>query len=194
MAGKSSLALWLGLVVSAGTPLAGQGPPARHGFWWGFGIGYGDWRFTCDRCASRSGDEPVIGGYLTVGGVLDEHLVLALELSGAGVSGRQGRASATSLTASVYPWRVRGFFLRVGAGRSGYRQASYAEYPDFRSGGGPGYLAAIGWDAAIDRKIAFTAMLTYRFARPGTVAVFIDTLATNFRQRSVSLSFGLTFP
>jgi hypothetical protein len=193
MSSKTCIALGLGLGLWTAAPLAGQRAPARHAFWWTFGYGYGDWRFTCSRCTPSSGNEPAISGQVALGGVLDEHLVLALELSGAALSGRRGHASAVNILASVYPWRSRGLFVRAGAGTSGYRQASYAEFPDFR-GSGFGCLAALGWDLAIDRKVAFTPMLAYRAGAPGTVAALMDTLGTRFRQRSITLSFGLTFP
>src|SRR6266511_509956 len=80
----------------------------------------------------------------------------------------------STLVATCYPWASRGLFLRGGVGTSSYKQRSYADYPAFR-GSGRGWLAALGWDVRVDRRLSFTPMLTYRAGAPGTVAVFVDT-------------------
>jgi hypothetical protein len=81
----------LALLAAAATPLVGQRPQTREGFWIGFGFGAGSARETCDGC----GDTTVTGftGFLKIGGTVTPKLLLAGDVhSGFFVKGGVGFA------------------------------------------------------------------------------------------------------
>jgi hypothetical protein len=172
-------------------PLAGQEPRARDGFWWGFGLGYGSYHFTCQRCDRSAGTNGISSGYLAVGVTATPRLTLGIELAG-GTMENGGAVMSASLVGTCYASTRSGLFVRGGLGTSIYQQRSYVEFPPFR-GTGSGWLAAVGWDLHVERGPSFTPMITYRAGAPGTVLASVDTAATNLRQRSITFTLGLTF-
>ncbi len=181
----------LTFLLLAARPIIAQTPPARAGFWWGFGIGYGTYEHTCDRCDRPTGTTGVSSGYLALGAAVSPQLTLGIEFSG-GTTRQNAGVMSASLIGIWYPQAAGGPFLRCGIGTSTYRQASYAEFPPF-TGTGTGWLVAVGWDVRVERGPSFTPMLSYRAGTPGTVVAYSDTAATNLRQRSVAFTLGLTF-
>jgi hypothetical protein len=181
----------LALMLFAAQPLLGQERAEREGLWWGFGIGYGTYRHTCDHCDRPTGATGIATAYVALGGTVTSHLTLGIELA-SGRMKEQAWATSLSLLATVYPWVKPCLFLRGGVGTSTYRQYSYVEFPPFH-GSGDGWLAAVGWDVRVPRGPSFTPMISYRTGHPGTVVAVTDTVATNLRQRSVAFTLGLTF-
>lgn len=176
---------WLLLVLVA------QTPQHREGVWWAFGLGYGTYRHTCDRCERPTGRTETTAAWLGAGVAASRRVSVGLELA-SGYLRAGTHVTSTSLIALVYPAVAKGFFVRAGAGTSSYRQRLWADYPPFR-GSGWGWQLGVGWDMRVDRRLSFTPMLVYRAGAPGTVAVGVDTAATNLRQSSLALTVGLTF-
>lgn len=184
------LVIVVGLFVARS--LSGQVPQERDGFWWSIGLGYGTYSHACERCDRPSGSTGVTSGHATFGVALSRRITVGLELQAGSLRNDAGQTSI-SFVALYYPFASRGLFLRAGGGTSSYRQHAY-EHDINYLGSGAGWLAAIGWDVRVDRKLSFTPMLTYRVGAPGTVvALAVDTAATNLRQRSVTFTLGLTF-
>lgn len=182
------------LVLIARAVCAQHGVP-RSGFWWGFGVGYGSWHFRADSAARRSGADGIGQGYLAAGFTIDRHWTIGLEGALGAISGAGGGVSTLSLIGTWYPWRDRGWFLRGGAGTNGYHETSGAEAPDYR-GSGAGFLAAVGVDGWTTGDFALTPMLTYRYGVVGTVGLGLPgaELAKGFRQRTIGVTIGLSFP
>lgn len=175
--------------------LEAQHVPTRAGFWWGLGVGYGSWHFSADSAARRSGDGGIGQGYLVAGYTLDPHWTLGIEAARGTITGTTGAMSGWSVIGTWYPWRARGWFVRAGLGTSGYRESSGAEAPDYR-GSGTGYVAAAGVDLWTTGGLSLTPMLACRYGVVGTVGLGLPQLdfARGFRQRTVALTVGLTFP
>jgi hypothetical protein len=180
----------LGLMLAA-APLGAQERPARSGFWWGIGGGYGVYHHTCTQCDRPTGTAGLATSYLAVGGTVNAHLTLGVELA-SGFITPGGWTTSLSGVATLYPWATRWLFFRGGAGTSSYRQGSYVEYPPY-TGSGYGWLAAVGWDLRVPRGPSFSPMITYRAGAPGLVSTFAEIGARNLRQRSVAITLGLTF-
>lgn len=175
--------------------LAAQHAPARAGFWWGLGVGYGSWHFSADSAARRSGDDGIGQGYLAAGFTINPHWTVGFEGARGAIPGTTGAVSSLSVIGTWYPWRARGWFLRAGLGTSGYRESSGAEAPDYR-GSGAGYVAAIGVDLWTTGGLSLTPLLTYRHGSVGTVGLGFPglELAKGFRQHTIGLTLGVTFP
>lgn len=193
-AAPSLSGLLLALVLVPGG-LEAQASAKREGFWWGFGVGYGSWHFDADSAARRSGDHGVGHAYGAAGWTIDPHWTVGLEAVLGAITGTPAHVSSLSIVGAWYPWRASGWFVRAGLGTNGYRESSGAESPDYR-GNGPGYMAAIGVDVMTSGGVSLTPMLAYRYGSVGTVGLglpFAD-LALGFRQRTIGLTVGLTFP
>jgi hypothetical protein len=187
--------LSLGALASLTVSLPAQQPRARAGFWWGLGVGYGSWHFTADSAAQRRGDRGIGQGYLAGGVSIDRHWSAGIELGLGAISGAGAGMSSQSLIVTWHPWDARGWFARAGIGRSGYRESSGAEGPDYK-GSGTGYVAALGIDLGTTGGLALTPMITFRSGVIGRVGLGLPgaDLAVGFRQRTVGVTLGLTFP
>lgn len=172
-----------------------QETPVRRGFWWGTGVGYGSWHFAADSAARRDGDRGVGQEYIVAGVAIDPHWTLGLEGALGGISGTDATLSSLSAIVTWYPWKARGWFVRGGFGTSGYREPSGAEAPDYR-GRGPGYVATLGVDIRTTGGLSLTPALTWRYGSIGTVGLGLPglDLATGFRQRTIGVTVGVTFP
>lgn len=181
------------VLVPSGT--AAQQDPARAGFWWGFGVGYGSWHFEADSARRRSGDDGVTQGYLAAGYTIGPQWTAGVEGALGSIPGSTSHVSSLSLIGTWYPWRAAGWFVRAGLGTSGYRESSGAEAPDY-SGSGTGYLVAVGNDLRTTGGVSLTPALTYRYGVVGTVGLGLPVLdlARGFRQRTIVLTLGVTFP
>jgi hypothetical protein len=188
---------FLSLLPAALVPalVGAQGTPLRRGFWWGAGVGYASWHFAADSGARRHGDRGAGQGYVAAGVTIDPHWTLGLEGALGRISGADAGLSSLSAVVTWYPWTARGWFVRGGFGTSGYRESSGAEAPDYR-GSGPGYVATVGVDVPTTGGLSLTPAVTWRCGSIGTVGLSppgVD-LATGFRQRTLGVTLGVTFP
>jgi hypothetical protein len=174
--------------------LDGQHTPRRAGFWWGFGVGYGSWHFSADSAARKRGDDGIGQGYLAAGFTIDPHWTVGVEGSLGAITGTKAGVSTWSIIGTWYPWRERGWFVRGGLGTNGYRERQ-TEGPDYR-GSGLGYVAAMGVDVWTTGALSLTPVLAYRYGEVGTVGLGLPAadLAKGFRQRTIGLTLGMSFP
>ncbi len=100
------------LLALTGQPLQAQ-PQARTGFWWGFGLGHGWVRVSCDICEGSRGTG--WSGTGRLGGTVSRWVRLGAELNGwtrseAGVDEFLGSVSAVAYwyPSSDGPWFVHG--------------------------------------------------------------------------------------
>jgi len=111
---RITVALLLGLVagVCQSDPLSAQAP-ARSGFFIGFGLGAGS--LGVEDASER---EASASGYFTIGGALNDKVLLGAE-SSAWVKEEDGvtvTSAALNAVAYVYPNPTGGFFLKGGLG------------------------------------------------------------------------------
>lgn len=118
-------------------------PPAREGFWVGFGIGATHAQIDCSTCGPLLPNDPWEGGsgfglYLAMGGTVQPNLLLGAELNlyGKRDNAQERDATLGSLSALLqyYPSPASGLYLKSGAGMGGSIMA-----------GGPGLIESGGW-------------------------------------------------
>jgi len=193
----AAAALLLGAIA---TPLAAQ-RPHRTGLWGEAGFGPGRIRVNCSNCANvivTRGD----GGYLRVGGVLSNSVLLGIEASGTSNEAfgfEQGDSSVTADVAGVnvivlwFPWR-HGFFLKGGVGVADGTFTVRTTPTDSTTteAFGSGLTFGLGWDLPISRRFALTANAGAFITAIGDVrlpaSVADDVIATTYQ-----LTIGLTF-
>ena len=167
----------------------------RHGLWWSIGLGYGAWHFSADSAARRTGSDGIGVLSIAAGMAVSRRTTLGLEVEGGSIGRTGASASGVSLLVAYYPWPRRGAFVRGGLGSSSYRESSGAQSQAY-SGTGFGYLAGVGWDLPVSKRVSLTPMLGYRAGTPGSVGLGVPglELATGFHKRAIILSLGLTVP
>ena len=188
-------ALWVGAVAvlaalaAAATPLAGQRPQTREGFWIGFGFGAGSARETCDGC----GDTTVTGftGFVKIGGTVTPKLLLAGDVHVWTKDYNPGTEALGSVTmiAQYYPNVRSGFFVKGGLG--------FADY-DFSDGGsvrgtGPGAILGLGYDIRVARNLSITPTLDLWHGAVGDLKSGSTTVATGWKQTVFDFNLGVTF-
>src|SRR3990172_8975580 len=92
---------------------AAQRPQDRSGFWFGFGLGYGN--IGCNDCDNRSGSG---SGYLKLGGTVSKKVLIGFEANGWAKSEDDATVSLVNGSAVVYfyPSATGGFHLKGGLG------------------------------------------------------------------------------
>ncbi len=137
------------MMVMSAVPALAQGPaavPERHGFWVNFGMGYGS--LGCDNCDGREGG---LSGNLSLGGTVNDHLLLGVGTTGwvKETLGERLTAGTFDFRVRVYPVRTSGFFITGGLGAG---SVSYADENEL----GVGVVIGVGWDLRVGRNISLT--------------------------------------
>jgi hypothetical protein len=131
-------------------PVAAQAP-ARDGFWFSGGFGWGS--LGCQDCSGREGG---LSGSIAIGGTLSPKLLLGAGTNGWTKEENGVRLSAGTLTALVrfYPSAAGNFFLTAGLGVaridleiSGFGSTSET---------GAGALLGLGYDFRIGNNVSLT--------------------------------------
>ena len=180
----------LGVVLTTGV-LQAQHPQERHGFWIGFGGGYGSADVSCDGCGNpdRLGS---FSGFLKLGGKLSDQFLLGGEFNGwskksSGVTEYLGNAS---LAVYFYPWVKQGLFIKGGGGFSSY--AATGPGPDI-TGTGWGVIAGLGYDWRVGKNISLTPVANAYFGRPGDLEANGTTVVRGWKQNVLDVGLGITF-
>lgn len=183
-------------LVAAPSAWAGH-PQERHGFWIGFGGGYGSASASAD-CDGCGGDrEGSVSAFLKLGGTLNEHVLLGVE-SNAWIKDEGDNTTLTlgalTGTVTVYPQATGGSFLKGGLG------TSYVS-SDFQEGSlsasvskwGWAFLVGAGYDIRVGRNISLTPCVNYFYGKPGDISLEGVTALPGFKQDVVSFELGITF-
>ena len=180
----------LGLVLTAGV-LQAQNPQDKHGFWIGFGAGYGSADVSCDGCGNpdRLGS---VSGFLKLGGTLSQQFLLGGEFDGwtkksSGITEYLGNAS---VAVHFYPSVKYGFFLKGGGGMATYRATGSG--PDI-SGTGWGVIGGIGYDWRVGKNISLTPVANVYFGKPGDLTSKGTTVLRGWKQNVLDVGLGITF-
>jgi len=173
----------------------------RTGFWFGAGGGYGA-AAACEEhgCGERK-DSGV--GYLQGGYTLNEHLLVGGELGFWSkkypypTPGDYARVNMYSLTgtATYYPQRTGGLFIKGGAGMafidSQVKASGLAEDADL--GKGLGVIVGGGYDIAVG-PVAITPAFNYWYGWLGDLKTRGQTFASNHKQNVMTFTVGITVP
>jgi hypothetical protein len=189
-----------GLVTTAfllAAPHAWAGhPQERHGFWIGFGGGYGSADASAD-CEDCGGDrEGSYTAFVKLGGTLNEHVLLGVETNGWFKEQDNVTLTLGSVTGTVtvYPQASGGFFLKGGVGASYVDTSAQVGSTDVSvSKTGWGVLAGIGYDLRVGRNISLTPCVNYTYGKPGDFGFEGDVLFPGWKQNVVSFELGITF-
>jgi hypothetical protein len=147
-------------VVAANAAVAqkkADGPPSRRqGFWFGLGAAAGSAGMECTGCGSDR--ESGGSGYIRLGGTLSPHWLLGGEINGwaRSKSGTDMVLANVAITASWYPSRTGGFFLKFGLGGLAYQEDDGA---DKMEAAGASAIIGIGFDLPIGRSLSLTPFL-----------------------------------
>lgn len=145
--------LVLGTVLMTASPVFAQVPqpvgsaaPARSGFWFNAGMGYGS--LGCENCSSREGG---LSGNLSLGGTITDRFLLGVGTTGWTKEEFGLRVSVGTLDARMrfYPVRTSGFFLTGGLGLGTLSV-------DDESETGLGLMLGVGWDIRVGRNVSLT--------------------------------------
>jgi hypothetical protein len=163
-----------------------QQPPARSGFWMGFGLAYGSARVSCkeaglpicDRTESTGGPS----GLLSAGWTLTPKILLGVEASVWAGHTNAGQAATfddfflaqgptlggVSLAGYFYPFRSRGLFVKGGAGPA-FHVPSREGIP---TSWGWGWTAGVGFDLRVSRDLSLTPVVSVQFASIGDTPLY----------------------
>jgi hypothetical protein len=165
-----SFALLVFAVSCAARGPVGEAPksqrPHRTGLWAEIAAGPGVLRVAqsdSSRVISRSGE----GGFLRLGGVLSDNVLLAWESAGfndeafalfGGDTAAVAEVASVGVTVIWFPGRT-GLFLKGGVGlaQGEFTVATSATQADTVEGAGIGMTFGAGWDWSFSRKYALTA-------------------------------------
>lgn len=157
-------ALTLGAVQFA----SAQEPDARHGFWAALGLGYGANSLSCSGGCDFNSEAK--GGATTValkmGGTPKSTLRLGGEVNlwVKDVSGVTESVGNISAVAYLYPSPRSGFFVKGGVGLASFQ---LSQGNSTASADGPGFLAGLGYDIRLSRKIALTPVANVYYGHDG---------------------------
>lgn len=154
------------LLVTALADGAAAQRPHRTGLWFELGGGPAAIRVACAGCVEvdfQSGS----GGYLRLGGVVSDRVLLGVETFGFTDEAFGFTAGDTSFVADGgtvaavvlwFPWRS-GAFVKGGVGVADgtFTTTPATGSPVIAEGTGVGLTFGLGWDVAISRKFAITA-------------------------------------
>jgi hypothetical protein len=163
-----SLGLVLALTSALSVPLAAQrGTERHHGLWFSGGLGYGSAIVTCGDCVGAKREDGV-SGFIAFGGTPNPQLLVGAQSVGwtkseQGVSVTLG---TLAFLAQWYPMREGNFFVKGGAGISGYHASGFGQTDDHY---GFGMLGGIGYDLPVSAKLSITPVLSYSAGWLGTV-------------------------
>jgi hypothetical protein len=184
------------LLVAAPRAWAGH-PQERHGFWIGFGGGYGSASASAD-CDECGGDdrESSFTGFFKLGGTLSPNVLLGVE-SNVWVKDESGATltlGSVTGTITVYPSATGGFFLKGGFGASFVEtSAEFDAFDVSLNKTGWGVLAGIGYDIRVGRDISLTPCINYTYGKPGDLVFEGEDILPGWKQNVVSFELGITF-
>lgn len=152
MRSRYVLLLTLGMFAMSAVPALAQGPqptgtiPARSGFWFNAGLGYGS--LGCDDCTGREGGG---SGGLSLGGTITDRFLLGVGTTGWTKEefGERLTVGTLDLRMRFYPVRTSGFFLTAGIGVGTVTFADETE-------SGAGVVIGVGWDVRLSRNVSLT--------------------------------------
>lgn len=103
---------------------AAQRPQTRHGFWIGFGLGYGSTDFTCDGCTIDRESGLTVDA--RAGWTLSQKLLLGGDITmwNKDIDKVNHWVGNATLVALCYPMAMGGLFLKGGAGLSALELSS----------------------------------------------------------------------
>ena len=150
---------------------AAQQLRTREGFWAAFGLGYGANSMSCGASCSVNPD--VKGGSATaslkLGGTPSSRLRLGGEINvwikdlSGGVTESVGNVSGA---AYFYPSLRSGFFMKGGVGVA---SVEFSQGNSNASQGGVGFLAGLGYDLPVSRKVSLTPVTNFYFGHEGNL-------------------------
>lgn len=162
--------LFLFLLAMA-SPLRAQdirplGGSARHGFWWGVGLGAASATVKCNSCGTI--DAETMGMLdLHAGATLSDHVTLGVQLAGGSKKGGFGNSPDVNsavgdlnVSAYFYPSAAGNLWLQGGVAGVVYR-ASVAS--NSARGVGGGLVAGVGYDFPLGRSASITPSLRGAF-------------------------------
>ena len=194
MVTRSLLILSL-LFAGRAAPACAQDEPARSGFWFGLGLGYGAASFTCNGCSGG----PRLGGWalsFALGATPNPHVRVAAGGSGwlHGWKGdRLPAIDAWALSLWYYPQLRGGPFVEGGVGPAHYMLAkgtgdpleSISSSPSPAAGTGWGFTLGVGWEGKVVPRV------TYAYGNVGTLhAADGSTVATGWKQHLLIAEVG----
>jgi len=198
-----SLFLLTLLLFGAGRSALAQ-DEQRHGFWFGFGLGYGPATFACDSCdyrqATASNQARISGGTVSfgLGGTPSPRFRVGAEYR-SWLHGQKNDSIPTietvSLLFALYARERGGPFLEGGVGVSSYAlQKAPADLIEpeskagtFVSGGGLALNLGAGWDFG-----SFSPRIAYSLAREDPLkGDGAATVATGWRHKVLVLEVGI---
>jgi len=188
------------LVVTLLADGAAAQRPHRTGLWFELGSGPAAVRVACAGCADVS-FEAGSGGYLRLGGVLSDRVLLGVEAFGFDdeafgfIEGDTTFVAETGTVAAVvlwFPWRS-GAFLKGGVGlaEGSFTTTPTPGSPVIAEGVGVGLTFGLGWDVAISRKFAITANAAAFITAIGDLLLPVGTVEDVIATMYV-LSIGFT--
>jgi hypothetical protein len=162
-------------------------PSRRQGFWFGLGAAAGSAGMECTGCGSdrKSGGS----GYVRLGGTLSPHWLLGAEIDGwaRSESGTDMALANVAFTASWYPSRTGGFFLKFGLGALAYQEDDGTDKTEVAGGSA---IIGIGFDIPIGRRSSLTPFLNSIASSKSTVK-FNGTEMTGFEANPNLVQVGL---
>ena len=167
---RSSKLFWTvaALALCAAQVASAQEPEPRHGFWAALGLGYGANSLSCSGdCAfndQAKGSAATVA--LKMGGTPKSTLRLGGEVNlwVKDVSGVTESVGNISAVAYLYPSPRSGFFVKGGVGLASFQ---LSQNNSTASADGPGFLAGLGYDIRLSRKIALTPIANVYFGSDG---------------------------
>ena len=151
----ASLAVLLSLIPSSAEAQEVQQEPRRQGFWVSVGIGAGATTADVASNLSRWGG----AGFLRLGGVPDEHVVLGTEMMG-WVTGQNDLVTTrgvVTLFVQYYPSKTGGLFFKGGLGGAGLAVwTDLSPGTTVRSNGGFGMTLGSGYEFRLSRVASVT--------------------------------------
>jgi hypothetical protein len=128
-------------------PNAGSTLPTRRGGWFNLGFGFGS--LGCENCDGQR-DSGLSGG-ISLGGTINEHVLMAIGTSGfaKSVDGEVLSAGTYELRVRAYPSKTHGFFINGGVGLGRLSFAGESEV-------GVGLDLGIGWDIRVGKNVSLT--------------------------------------
>jgi outer membrane protein with beta-barrel domain len=186
----------LSFVASASVASPASHPQERRGFWIGVGVGYGSAFATCDDCGPSKRESGGIG-YVNLGGTLDDHLLLGVEISG--WSKETGGVTLNLYnifgTLTIHPRPSSGFFVKLGGGAAFMDTDIHAgsKTVTVDLGNGLGLLAGAGYDIRLWRNVSITPGVNFWYGRKFNSIFGSDTPQGTWSQNVVDVTLGITF-
>ena len=182
---------------SAAAPAMAQ---ERGGFWIGAGTGLGSTGVSCGGCDSeREGGGT---GYIRAGWTMNDRLLIGGDVNiwRKGAELEEGLKATINLysvlgTATFYPSRSSGLFVKGGAGVSLLDTDVDFAGMNFtvEMGKGLGLLAGVGYDFRVGRRISVTPAMNAWYGDLGDVKVSGETLFERWKHNVVDFTIGITF-